>query len=127
MPKYNNRKATMDIIFLGGLEVDTVIGIYDWERTIKQKVVLDIEMAFDIRRATATDDISYALDYKTVSDRIVTFVENSEFYLVETLIEQIANILLNEFPIPWVKIILNKKGAISRARDVGIIIERGQK
>lgn len=117
----------MDIIFLGGLEIETVIGIYDWERKIKQKIFLDIEMAFDIKQAAATDDIAYTLDYKTVSDRIVSFVESSEFYLVEKLIEEIANILLTEFPIPWVKIVLNKKGAISRARDVGIIIERGQK
>lgn len=117
----------MDIIFLGGLEIETVIGIYDWERKIKQKIYLDIEMAFDIKKAAATDDIAYTLDYKTVSDRIVQFVESSEFFLVETLIEKIAEILLTEFSITWVKIILNKKGAISRARDVGIIIERGQK
>lgn len=117
----------MDIIFLGGLEIETVIGIYDWERKIKQKIFLDIEMAFDIKKAAATDDIAYTLDYKTVSDRIVSFVETSEFYLVEKLIEEISKILLTEFPIPWVKIILNKKGAISRARDVGIIIERGHK
>ena len=117
----------MDIIFLGGLEIETVIGIYDWERTIKQKIYLDIEMAFDIKKAAATDDIAYTLDYKTVSDRIVKFVEASEFLLVETLIEKIADILLTEFSIPWVKIVLNKKGAVSRARDVGIIIERGQK
>lgn len=117
----------MDIIFLGGLEIETVIGIYDWERKIKQKIFLDIEMAFDIKKAAETDDIAYTLDYKTVSDRIVSFVETSEFYLVEKLIEEISKILLTEFPIPWVKIILNKKGAISRARDVGIIIERGQK
>jgi 7,8-dihydroneopterin aldolase/epimerase/oxygenase len=117
----------MDIIFLGGLEIDTVIGIYDWERTIKQTIALDIEMRFDIQKAAATDDITHALDYKTVSDRVVDFVEHSEFLLVETLIEEIAKLLLNEFTIPWVKITLNKKGAISRARDVGIIIERGQK
>ncbi|MDD2759143.1 MAG: dihydroneopterin aldolase [Methylomonas sp.] len=117
----------MDIIFLGGLEVETIIGIYDWERSIKQKIIFDIEMAFDIKKAAATDDIAHTLDYKTVSDRIVNFVEASEYYLVETLIEEVANILLTEFPIPWVKVILNKKGAISRARDVGIIIERGQK
>jgi dihydroneopterin aldolase len=127
MTNNNNRKATMDIIFLGGLEIETVIGIYDWERQIKQKILLDIEMAFDIQKAATTDDITYALDYKTVSDRIVAFVESSEYLLVETLIEEIAKLLLSEFPIPWVKIILNKKGAISRARDVGIIIERGQK
>lgn len=117
----------MDIIFLGGLEVETVIGIYDWERTIKQKIILDLEMAHDIKQAAATDDIRYALDYKTVSDRIVSLVENSEYFLVETLIEKIAECLLQEFHIPWVKIRLNKKGAITRAQDVGIIIERGQR
>jgi dihydroneopterin aldolase len=84
-------------------------------------------MAFDIKKAAATDDIAYTLDYKTVSDRVVQFVETSEFFLVETLIEKIADILLTEFSIPWVKIVLNKKGALSRSRDVGIIIERGQK
>jgi dihydroneopterin aldolase len=117
----------MDIIFLGGLEIDTVIGIYEWERTIKQKIILDIEMGFDIKKAAASDEIEYTLDYKTVSDRIVYFVEHSQYLLVETLIEEIAGILRKEFAIPWVKITLNKKGAISRARDVGIIIERGQK
>ncbi|MDT4332246.1 dihydroneopterin aldolase [Methylomonas sp. MED-D] len=117
----------MDIIFLGGLEIDTLIGIYEWERKIKQKVVLDIEMGFDIRPAAASDDIAHALDYKTVSDRVVAFVEDSEFFLVETLIEEIAKLLRSEFPIPWVRITLNKKGAISRARDVGIVIERGQR
>ena len=117
----------MDIIFLGGLEIDTVIGIYDWEREIKQTIIFDIEMAFDIRKAAETDDIAHTLDYKSVSDRIVKFVEQSEFYLVETLIEEVANILRNEFNIPWVKIILNKRGAIRRAKDVGIIIERGEK
>jgi dihydroneopterin aldolase len=118
----------MNIIFLGGLEIDTVIGIYDWERKVKQRIVLDIEMGgVDISRAAETDNIVYALDYKAVCDRVVSFVEQSDFFLVETLIERIADILLAEFGIPWVKITLNKKGALSRARDVGIIIERGNK
>ncbi len=117
----------MDIIFLGALEIDTVIGIYDWEREIKQTVVFDIEMGFDIKKAAQTDDIAFTLDYKAVTDRVVDFVEQSEFFLVETLIEEVANLLLKEFKIPWVKITLNKRGAISRARDVGIIIERGEK
>lgn len=117
----------MDITFLGGLEIDTVIGIYDWERKIKQTIVLDIEMGCDIRKAAETDDIAYALDYKTVSARVVEFVEQSEFFLVETLIEKLANLLISEFNIPWVRIVLNKRGAITRAKDVGIIIERGQK
>ncbi len=117
----------MDIIFLGGLEIQTVIGIYDWEREIKQAVVLDIEMAYDIKKAAETDDIQYTLDYKAVSQRIISFVEHSSFFLVEKLIEEIAAIIRNEFNVPWVKIRLNKRGAISSARDVGIIIERGTK
>ncbi len=117
----------MDIIFLGGLEIQTIIGIYDWERETKQTIVLDIEMAFDIKKAAETDDIQYALDYKTVSKRIIAFVEESQFFLVEKLIIEIANIIQNEFDVPWVKITLNKKGAIRGASDVGIIIERGIK
>lgn len=115
----------MDIIFLGGLEVQTIIGIYDWERTTKQTVVLDIEMAFDIKQAAATDDIKFTLDYKTVSKRVIGFVESSQFFLVEKLTEEIAQLILNEFNLTWVKITLNKKGAIRGANDVGIIIERG--
>jgi dihydroneopterin aldolase len=117
----------MDIIFLGGLEIETIIGIYDWERETKQTVVLDIEMAFDIQKAAETDDIQYALDYKTVSKRIISFVEESRFLLVEKLITEIADIVRNEFNVPWVKISLNKKGAIRGASDVGVVIERGEK
>ena len=117
----------MDIIFLSGLEIETIIGVYDWERQRKQTIVLDIEMAFDIKKSAQTDNIADTLDYKAVTQRIVAFVENSEFFLVEKLIEEIATLLRAEFPIPWVKIVLNKRGAITRAKDVGIIIERGEK
>jgi dihydroneopterin aldolase len=117
----------MDIIFLGGLEIETIIGIYDWERVTRQTVILDIEMAFDIQKAAQTDDIQYTLDYKTVSHRIISFVEASQFLLVEKLISEIADIIRNEFNVPWVKITLNKKGAIRGASDVGIVIERGAK
>lgn len=117
----------MDIIFLGGLEIETIIGIYDWERETKQTIVLDIEMAFDIQKAAETDNIEYTLDYKTVSKRIISFVEESQFLLVEKLISDIADIIRHEFNVPWVKIKLNKKGAIRGASDVGIIIERGAK
>lgn len=117
----------MDIIFLGGLEIETIIGIYDWERENKQSVVLDIEMAFDIQKAAKTDDIQYALDYKTVSERVIAFVEASRFFLVEKLISEIADIIRNEFNVPWVRITLNKKGAVRDASGVGIIIERGEK
>ncbi|QXP85446.1 dihydroneopterin aldolase [Methylococcus sp. Mc7] len=117
----------MDIIFLRGLQIETIIGIYDWEREIRQTVVFDLEMATDIRRAAETDDISHALDYKAVSKRLIEFVESSRFFLVETLAEKVAAILLNEFPIPWVRITLNKRGAIRGASDVGVLIERGKK
>jgi len=117
----------MDIIFLGGLAIETIIGIYDWERETKQTIVLDIEMGFDIEKAAETDDIHYALDYKTVSKRIIDFVENSQFLLVEKLAVEIVKIIQNEFNVPWVKLMLNKKGAISGASDVGIIIERGER
>ncbi len=117
----------MDIIFLGVLEIETIIGIYDWERETKQTVILDIEMAFDIRKAAETDDIQYTLDYKAVSKRIISFVEGSQFFLVEKLITEIAEIILHEFDTTWVRISLNKKGAISGASDVGLVIERGEK
>ena len=117
----------MDIIFLRHLEIDTLIGIYDWEREQRQTVVLDIEMAFDIKNAAATDDIQYTLNYKTVSDRIISFVRASEYFLVERLISEIADLIREEFKVPWVKINLIKKDAIGTGIDVGITIERGQK
>lgn len=117
----------MDIIFLGGLQIETIIGIFDWERETKQTVILDIEMAYDIQKAAVTDDIVFTLDYKAVSKRIIAFVEASNYFLVERLTVEIADIILNEFNVPWVKVTLNKKGAIRGASDVGIIVERGRK
>ncbi len=117
----------MDIIFLGGLQIETIIGIYDWERKTKQTVILDIEMAHDIKQAAATDDIKDTLDYKAVSQQVISFVEQSDFFLVEKLAEEINRLIREQFNVPWVKLTLNKKGAISGASDVGIIIERGTK
>ncbi len=117
----------MDIIYLSGLKIDTVIGIYDWERRIKQTIALDLEMAFDIRKAAESDDIAHTLDYKAVSKRLIAFVSESRFQLVETLIEQVAEIVLKEFAVSWVRVKLNKSGALRHADAVGIIIERGVK
>jgi dihydroneopterin aldolase len=117
----------MDIIFLRGLKIETIIGIYDWERRIRQTILLDLELATDTRRAAATDSIDDALDYKALSKRVTAFVEGSEFFLVETLAERITGLILEEFPTPWVRLSLNKKGAISGASDVGVIIERGSR
>jgi dihydroneopterin aldolase len=116
----------MDIVFIRDLRVDTVIGIYDWERRIRQTVIFDLEMGADIARAAATDAIEDTLDYKAVSKRLVTYVQESEFQLVETLAERCAEIVLREFNVPWVRLTLNKVGAVSAARDVGVVIERGQ-
>lgn len=117
----------MDTVFLTDLRVDTVIGIYDWEREIRQTVAIDLEMATDIRKAAETDDIAYALNYKSISKRLVEFVENSNYGLIESLAEQIAAIVRNEFNVPWVRVTLHKPGAITGSRDVGVIIERGNR
>ena len=117
----------MDIIYLSDLRIDTTIGIYDWERRTRQTVVLDIEMGADISKAAASDKIEDTLDYKAVAKRVMAFVGESEFGLVETLAERIADILLNEFNIPWCRLCLNKQGAVKGVRDVGVVIERGRK
>lgn len=117
----------MDIVYLRDLRIETVIGIYAWERQIKQTIVLDIEMGTDIRMAAASDAIENTLNYKAVAKRLIDFVGHSEFQLVETLAERITQIILTEFNVPWVRLQLNKKGAVRGARDVGIIIERGIK
>ncbi len=117
----------MDIVFIRNLRIETVIGIYDWERQIRQPVVLDLQMAADIAQAAASDAIDDTLDYKAVSKRLIEFVEASEFQLVETLAERCAAIVIEEFGVPWVRLTLNKIGALSAAKDVGVIIERGQR
>ena len=114
----------MDIIFLTGLTTECIIGIWDWERKVRQKVVIDLEMGADIRRAAASDHIDDTLDYKRVSKRVLKFVEDSQFQLVETMAEHIAKLIVTEFAVPWVRVKLNKQGAIRGSRDVGILIER---
>ena len=117
-------KQARDIIFLSDLRVQTVIGIWDWERAIKQTVGIDLEMATDIRKAASSDSIEDTLDYKSVAKRIIEFVEQSSFQLVETMAERIAGIIMDEFGVPWVKVRLSKPGAIRGSREVGILIER---
>ncbi|HLF31576.1 MAG TPA: dihydroneopterin aldolase [Xanthomonadales bacterium] len=113
-----------DRVFIEDLRVETVIGIYAWEREIKQVVSLDLEMGFDIRRAALSDAIGDTLDYKAVSKRLIQFVETSEFQLVETLAEQCAAIVLREFPVNWLRLKLSKPGAVRGSSAVGVIIER---
>ncbi|TFH47740.1 MAG: dihydroneopterin aldolase [Lysobacterales bacterium] len=116
----------MDIIYISDLRIETVIGIFDWERKIKQSVVLDIEMAGDCHKAAQNDDVEDTLNYKSVAKRLIEFVGSSEYKLVETLAERCAEVIMDEFRVPWVKLRVNKRGALRGARDVGVVIERGQ-
>jgi 7,8-dihydroneopterin aldolase/epimerase/oxygenase len=114
----------MDKIFLSALSVECVVGIWEWERRVKQTVIIDVELAADIRKAASTDHIDDTVDYKKVSKRLLAFIGDSQFQLVETLTERIAQLIITEFGVSWVKVRLNKRGAIRGARDVGIEIER---
>jgi dihydroneopterin aldolase len=117
----------MDIVFINDLRIETIIGIYDWERKVKQTISLDLEMGTDIRKSAATDAIEDTLNYKAVAKRLIAFVEDSEYLLVETLAEKIAEIVLSEFTVPWLKLTVHKPGAVRGSRDVGVIIERGSR
>jgi dihydroneopterin aldolase len=117
----------MDLVLIEGLEVRTVIGIYDWEREIRQTVRLDLEMAWDISKAGKTDNIEDTLDYKSVSKRLIDFVESSEFGLIESLAEHCAKIILDEFKVAWLRLKMSKPGAVRGSENVAVLIERGSK
>lgn len=117
----------MDIVFVEDLRIETVIGIYDWERQIRQVVAIDLEMAFDNTRPAASDKIADTLDYKAVSKRLIAFVEAANFELVETLAEQCARIVREEFGVSWLRLRLAKPGAVRGAKAVGVVIERGKR
>lgn len=126
-PLFCHWYVPMDIVFIRDLQVDTVIGIYDWERKIRQAISLDIDMATDISKAANTDNIDDTLSYKSVAKRLIEFIEESEYELVEALAEKICSIIREEFNVPWVRLTLNKPGAVRGSRSVGVIIERGDK
>ncbi|EXJ14418.1 dihydroneopterin aldolase [Imhoffiella purpurea] len=115
----------MDIVFIQGLAIETTIGIHDWEKRIRRPIVLDLEMASDIARAAASDRIEDALDYDAVTRRLRQEVSENGAELVETLAERCAAILREEFGIPWVRLRLNKPGAVGEGVNVGVLIERG--
>ncbi len=115
----------VDIVFIRELRADAVIGVYAWERDIRQTLVLDLEMAWDNRPAARGDAIDLALDYAAVSERIIEWIEASECELLETLAEQIAELVLSQFAVPWLRLRVCKPGAVLQARDVGVLIERG--
>jgi len=121
-----DKQQAPDSIFLHELKVETIIGVWDWERKIRQFVSIDLEMGADIRRAAETDSIDDTLNYKAVAKRVQQFVADSEFQLVETMAEKIAELVLQEFEIPWIQVRVSKPGAIRGAKDVGVLIHRSK-
>ncbi len=123
----NRGDVPVDIVFINDLRIETIIGIYDWERKVKQTISLDLEMGTDISKSAETDAIEDTLNYKAVAKRLIAFVGESEYQLVETLAERITDIVLTEFRVPWVRLTVHKPGAVRGSRDVGVIIERGKR
>lgn len=115
----------MDIVFIEQLSVISTIGVYDWEQTIEQKLVFDIEMGWDNRKSAKSDDVNDCLSYADISETVIAHVEGQRFALVERVAEEVAELLLTKFNSPWVRIKLSKPGAVARAANVGVIIERG--
>ena len=116
----------MDTIFIHALKTETIVGIYEWERQVKQTVVIDLQFSADIRKAALTDSIDDTLNYKGVAKRILAFIEASQFHLVEALAEHIAMLVLEEFDVQWVSVTLSKPGAIRSSKDVGVKLERSR-
>lgn len=114
----------MDIIYLRDLRIDTVIGVYRWEREMKQTLVIDLELGTDIRPAAKSDAIADTLNYKDIAERVTAFVEQSRYQLVEALAEAVAKLVLDEFPVPWLRLSVNKQAAVRGVREVGVVIVR---
>lgn len=114
----------MDIVFIKELCIETVIGVYDWERKIKQIICIDLELGTDISTASNSDNIDNTVDYKAVTKRLKSFIGESEFQLVEALAEESVKIILEEFPVKHVKARFSKPGAVTGSKEVGVMIER---
>ncbi len=114
----------MDTIFITDLRADAIIGIYDRERNIKQTISIDLELGTSVKDAAATDNVDDTFNYKLLSKRVEAYIQQSEFQLIETLAEHLAQLILDEFNVPWLKLTLHKVGALSNSRDVGVRIER---
>jgi 7,8-dihydroneopterin aldolase/epimerase/oxygenase len=118
----------VDQVFINGLAVESVIGVYDWERVAPQRLIIDLEMGWDMHRAATDDDLSATLDYAAISQRIAAFASDSGFALVETFADRLAALIMTEFGVPWLRLRLTKPGAVPQARGgVGVLIERGRK
>jgi 2-amino-4-hydroxy-6-hydroxymethyldihydropteridine diphosphokinase len=124
MVRSGSTGAVMDKIYIQDLQIDTIIGVYDWERETRQMVVLDLEMAVDIRPSAASDRVADTLNYKKVTKRLIEYVHDTRCQLVETLAQRVAEIVLYEFGVRWLKLRISKPGALRHARNVGVEIIR---
>ncbi|MFL6623919.1 MAG: dihydroneopterin aldolase [Sulfurifustaceae bacterium] len=115
----------MDLVYIRNLRIDCIIGVFEWERRVRQTVAIDLDLAADVARAARTDRLEDTVDYKAIAKRLIEYVGQSQFQLVETLAEKIAEIVLTEFGVRWVRVCINKRGALRHATDVGVVIERG--
>ncbi len=120
------KQTNKDIVFIEQLEVATTIGVYEWEQQIKQKLVLDLHMAYDTQAAGNSDNLTDALNYAAVSEAVINLVENGKFLLVERVAEEVAHLVLSAFAVSWVRVKVTKPTAVLQAKGVGVVIERGQ-
>jgi len=117
----------LDIIYIHGIKCECVIGVWGWEKAITQTLYIDLDLATDITKSATSDDLKDTLNYKVIADRVIEYAKNNQFELIETLIERISEVVLSEFNVPWVRIKLDKGGAVKNVKNVGILIERGVK
>lgn len=117
----------MDTIFLHGLQADCIVGVWEWEKQITQKVIIDLDLGFDLKKAASTDQLENTLNYKEVAERVIDMLEKSRFELIERMADEIATFIMNEFSIAWVRVRLNKGSVVKNVHNVGILIERGEK
>ena len=115
----------MDIVFVRDLRFKTIIGVWDWERQLPQIVSIDLEMGWDISAAAASGDLEDALDYKAVSQKVETFLQEQEFRLVEAAADAVANMVMDEFSVPWIRVSVQKPHAVTQSQSVGVVVERG--
>ena len=116
----------MDIIFLHGVEANCVVGVWEWEKQITQKIVVDLDMSANISGAAATDELEDTLNYKAVAETVIDILEASRFQLIETMAEEVAKLVMQDFAVKWIKVRINKGGAVKSVRNVGVQIERGK-
>ena len=117
----------MDTIFLQGITAHCVVGVWDWEKSITQKIIVDLELATDITQAAKTDQLEDTLDYKSIAEAVIAMLEASRFQLIEKMAEEVAELVMQQYSIPWVKVRINKGGAVKHVANVGVMIERGQR